>query len=79
MMGMVTACVLFSLGLWTSYEINKITGDIAQLKKETVVLQDTRRGLEQQHGNLLKAEFLAPLGKKIGLHPPEAGQVVTLN
>lgn len=67
------------MGLWTSYEIHRIAGDMTRSKVESVILQDTRRKLEKQRNNLLKTEYLAPIGKKIGLHPPEAGQVVTLN
>ena len=79
MAGMITACVLFFMGLWTSYEVRIIATDISQLNIESVALQDTQRRLEQEHDKLLKTEYLAPIGKKLGLHPPEAGQIVTLN
>ncbi len=77
--GMLAACILFALGLWTSYEVRRIATDISQLNMESIALQDTRRKLDQQQNNLLKSEYLAPLGKKLGLHSPDAGQVVTLN
>ncbi len=77
--GMIAAFVLFGVGLWTSYEVNRISADITQLQNEQTTLMETASRLEQQKKLLLSEKNLAPLGTKLGLHPAKPGQTVTLN
>ncbi len=79
MVGIFAAVVLFCTGLWTSYEVNRISTDITQLNREKVMLTEAGDRLEQQKERMLGKGYLTPLGRKFGLHPPASGQVVTLN
>jgi hypothetical protein len=77
--GIFAAIVLFCTGLWTSYQVNRISADITRLKSDHIVLSETGTQLEKQREKLLRKEYLAPLGRKLGLHPPKSDQVITLN
>ncbi len=77
--GMFAAFVLFCIGVWTSYEVKQISADITRLHSEQMALSEDGARLEQEKARLTGAEYLAPLGRKLGLHPAKPGQTVTLN
>ena len=76
--GIFAALVLLATGLWTSYEVNRISDDIARLNSDHMVLAETGNKLEKQREKLLRKEYLAPIGARLGLHPPKSDQVFTL-
>jgi len=76
--GIFAALVLFCTGVWTSYEVNRISDDIARLNSDHMVLAETGSQLERQREKLLRKEYLAPVGARLGLHPPKSDQIFTL-
>ncbi len=79
LVGVAAAVLLFGLGLWTSYEVRTVATEISMLKVRSAELDSTYRSLAEQEAAMLERKNLARLGLKLGLHNPEASQVVTLN
>ena len=79
MLGVATAVLLFGLGLWTSYEVRTLATEISRLEIRSAEQDTAHKSLAEQEAGMLDRENLARLGARLGLHKPEASQVVALN
>ncbi|MGB9711558.1 hypothetical protein [Dissulfurimicrobium hydrothermale] len=74
----VFALFIFSLSLWSGYEIRSVSNDLAMLERESAQLDARFKTLKEAEERLMAPERLALAAQRLGLHKPEGSQIVRL-
>ncbi|MGQ9499147.1 MAG: hypothetical protein ACUVQ6_02040 [Dissulfurimicrobium sp.] len=72
------AFFIFSLNLWSGYEIRSISNDVVLLERDKAQLDARSKILNEIDAQLRSPERLGQMAQKLGFHKPEGHQIVRL-
>lgn len=73
------AFFIFSLSLWSGYEIRSVSNDVALLERDAAHLDARSKILKGIDAQLRSPERLERIAQRLGLHKPEDRQIVRLD
>ena len=72
------AFFIFSLSLWSGYEIRTVSNDIVLLERDAAQLDARAKVLKGIDAQLRSPERLGQMAQRLGFHKPEGAQIVRL-
>lgn len=78
MLAAVLAFFIFSLSLWSGYEIRSVSNDLILLERDAAQLDARAKILKGIDARYSSPERLEQMARRLNFHKPEAAQVVRL-